>query len=189
MAKPLAAMARTDGVASAARDAAQGTGGPRSVLANPLLDQAPRRLDWVEVVRIGRQESQGRPARFDELAHGWRLVGAQIIQQHDIPGPESRRQARFTRGAPTPHSVSRASLAVRAAAIAPRPGKSGCGGAPTSREHPLALRRAHRSQRRRWVDPLAPCGAGSYFAHRAAPVGAATTSPRTRRADSRGRSG
>jgi hypothetical protein len=49
-------------------------------------------LDGVEVRRIGRQEEQFCANTADRLANSLSFVATQIVQYHDITGPERRQQ-------------------------------------------------------------------------------------------------
>ena len=64
--KPLTAMMRMENIARGAGHASQCGRRPRGVRANALLDEAPGRLDRIEIMRVGRQIPQGGAALVDQ---------------------------------------------------------------------------------------------------------------------------
>src|SRR6266849_620822 len=93
MTKPLATVMRTNDVACGARDLAQRCGRPGCVFADTFLDQSPRGLDGVQVVRIRRQKSHGRAPRLNELSDGRRFVCVEVVEQDNVSATEPWRQA------------------------------------------------------------------------------------------------
>jgi len=93
MPKPLTTVTWTNDVAGRARDAAQRAGGARPVLSNALLNESPRRFDRVVVMRVRRQKSDGRAAPLNELSDRRRLVGVEVVEQHNVPAAEPWRQS------------------------------------------------------------------------------------------------
>src|ERR1700720_4597701 len=93
MPKPLTTVTWTNDVAGRARDAAQRAGGARPVFSNALLDESPRRFDRVVVVRVRRQKAEGGPPRLNPLSDRRRLVGVEVVEQHDVPAAEPWRQS------------------------------------------------------------------------------------------------
>src|SRR5581483_3610550 len=93
MAKPLSTMMRTNDVACGARDLPQGAGGSRRMCADALLDQPPRWLDGVEIMRIRREESHRGAARLNQVSDGRRFVRVEVVEQHDVAATQPRRQA------------------------------------------------------------------------------------------------
>ncbi len=57
-----------------------------------LLEFAPGLFDGVEVRRVGRQVEQRSPAGLDPLAYAVDLVGAEIVHDEDMAGPQLRAQ-------------------------------------------------------------------------------------------------
>ena len=58
-----------------------------------LLDQAPRGLYRIQIRGVGGQELQRRAALFDELADAPVFVCPEIVQDDDVPRPQSRGEA------------------------------------------------------------------------------------------------
>ena len=71
-----------------------------------LLDQAPRGLYRIQIRGVGGQELQRRAALFDELADAPVFVCPEIVQDDDVPRPQSRGEA------PATHATKRSALAV-----------------------------------------------------------------------------
>src|SRR2546423_7580483 len=92
MGKPILAVTRSHDPMGALRGAAQRRAGARRHGANPPLHQRPRRLDGVEIVRVGRQEAQRRADAFNQFPHLSRFVRGEIVQDHDIMGAQVPHQ-------------------------------------------------------------------------------------------------
>jgi hypothetical protein len=92
MREPLSAVTGTDDVACALRDAPQGEGGARRVLANVALDERPRGFDGIEVRRVGRQIVHCGAAGTDQASDLGVAVRLQIIEEHDIAASQAWRQ-------------------------------------------------------------------------------------------------
>ena len=84
---------RTNDVTCCARNLPQGSSRAGRVLADTFLDQSPRRLDGIQVVRIRRQKPQGRASRLNELSNGRRLMCVEVVEQHNVSATEPWRQA------------------------------------------------------------------------------------------------
>lgn len=66
---------------------------------NPFLDQRPARLDRVEVGRVRGQEAHGRPGLFNQGPDSGGLMRRQVIEDHDVVGPQDGDQPVFDPGA------------------------------------------------------------------------------------------
>ncbi len=62
--------------------------GARRGLSQQGLELGERLLDGVQVRRVGRQGEEAGTDSPDRLAHAGRLVGCQVVQDHDIAGRE-----------------------------------------------------------------------------------------------------
>ena len=58
-----------------------------------LLDQAPRGLDRIQIRRIGGQKAHRCTALFDEPAGSPIFVRSEIVEDHDVPGPQFRGES------------------------------------------------------------------------------------------------
>src|SRR5687768_7957258 len=88
MGKPVLTMSRSYDASGALRGSSQCHRGTGSHRANALFDQSPGGFDGIEVVGVGRQETQRGPRLFDQLADLRRFVSGQIVHHHDIPGAQ-----------------------------------------------------------------------------------------------------
>jgi hypothetical protein len=66
--------------------------------AQQLLDLGEGLLDGIEVRGIGRQEEELTPGGFDEGLGAGTLVHREIVQDHDLPGPQARHQHPLHKG-------------------------------------------------------------------------------------------
>lgn len=82
-------MSRANDTACVLRCAAQGGTRAGRDLADTFLHQRPARLNRIEVVRVGRQESQDRTRALDQLAHLPRFVCRQVVHDHDITATQT----------------------------------------------------------------------------------------------------
>jgi hypothetical protein len=60
--------------------------------AHALLDQGPRGFDGIEVMRVRRQEADGRARLLDQGADASRLVRGQIVEHDDVSATEARHE-------------------------------------------------------------------------------------------------
>ena len=88
MGEPVVTMSRPYHVTRALRGPSQGDRGARGHGANALLDQRPRGFDRIEVVRVRRQEPEGRARVFNQVAHLPGLMRRQVVHEDDIPGAQ-----------------------------------------------------------------------------------------------------
>ena len=68
-------------------------------LSQQSLELGEHLLDRVEVGRVFRQEHEARPDGSDGLSHRLSLVGAEIVEDHDVARLEGRREELFDIGA------------------------------------------------------------------------------------------
>jgi hypothetical protein len=76
----------------ALRRASKRRTGPWRDRADALLDQGPRGLDGIEVVRIRRQKSQRGSRLFDQGLDRRRFVSGEVVQDHDVAAPQLPHQ-------------------------------------------------------------------------------------------------
>ena len=67
-------------------------------VAHPVLDLGEGLLDRIEVWRVRRQESQPCTGLTDCPADGLPLVAAEVVEDHEVTGPERRHQELFDPG-------------------------------------------------------------------------------------------
>jgi hypothetical protein len=92
MGEPVATMPWTDDVSRALRRASKRRPGPRRDGAYAFLDQRPRGLDGIEVVRVRREKPERRPGILDQVPHGRCFVRGEIVQDHDVTAPQMSHQ-------------------------------------------------------------------------------------------------
>jgi hypothetical protein len=78
-------------------------------LAQDCLELGEELLDRVEVWRIGRQAEQPGAACLDGRAHACDVVRAEIVQDHDVAGPQRRCEHLLDIGA-EPFAVDRSTM-------------------------------------------------------------------------------
>src|SRR4051794_21236739 len=61
--------------------------------SEPMLQEAPARLNGTEVGRIRWQEQQARLGAFDQPADFGRVVGTQVVEYDDVARVEARDQS------------------------------------------------------------------------------------------------
>src|SRR2546422_2434013 len=90
---PVFAVFGTDYAPRMAGRGAQRRGGSGCNRADPLLDQGPRRFDWIEIVRVGRQKLECRAALFDQVADASVLMRPQVVHDDDVAHAQFGHQA------------------------------------------------------------------------------------------------
>src|SRR5512138_1940221 len=93
MGAPVLTMPRAYHASCTLRGGSQGSAGAWRDGANALLDQSPRGFDRIEVVRVRRQEADGRARLLDQEADASRLVRGQIVEHDDVATSESRHES------------------------------------------------------------------------------------------------
>lgn len=83
-----------DGVERRADGGFQGRAGVRPGAAEHGLELAEGLLDQGEVGRGGRQEEEPTARALDERPHRVALVGAEVVEHHDLAGAQGRHQHR-----------------------------------------------------------------------------------------------
>lgn len=64
----------------------------RAGRTEPRLELGEGHLDWIEVGAVGRQEAEPGPDAFDRGLDGRLLVQREVVEHHDITGPQRRRE-------------------------------------------------------------------------------------------------
>jgi hypothetical protein len=113
-------MIRRDDVARGARDTPKGTRGTRRIFANAFLHQRPRRLDGVEVMRVGRQVPQRRTALFVSRRDG----RCDDVSEANRPSPSPAAIAGWRASGPSLGSRA-ADTRARGPCVRPRHGLRG----------------------------------------------------------------
>src|SRR5919109_3255760 len=93
MGAPVLTMPRAYDASGTLRGGSQGNAGAWRDRTNALLDQCPRGFDGIEVVRVRRQEADGRAGLLDQGADLSRLVRGQIVEHDDVSATEPRHES------------------------------------------------------------------------------------------------
>ena len=67
-------------------------------IAHPVFDLGEGLLDGIEVRRVRRKVPEPCASGADHLSNGGGLVGAEVIHDHDVAGPEDRYELLFDPG-------------------------------------------------------------------------------------------
>jgi hypothetical protein len=92
--KPSRRILRSNGREGQTDGLLQGVVGAGAQAAQERLELGEGLLDRRAVRGIRRQEEQVAAPRREGLANAGRFMGAQLVQHHDLPGPQPRRQFR-----------------------------------------------------------------------------------------------
>ena len=88
MCEILATVIRRDRVSGRAGDSAQSGSCAWRAITDATFDETPRRLDWIEVVRVRRQPfDRGAPLLNEELDLR-RFMRGEVIEDHDVASPQ-----------------------------------------------------------------------------------------------------
>src|SRR5271166_6315182 len=86
--EPCGSVFRSNGFYRCSDGLVQGFGGPGFGSTQALLELGPGFLDGIKVRRVRRQIQQLRAAGFNQLADSGYLVGAEVIQDQHVAGPQ-----------------------------------------------------------------------------------------------------
>jgi hypothetical protein len=70
----------------------------RARLSQQSFELSEGLLDRIEVGRVFRQEDEARPDTADRSSHGLRLVGAEVVEDHDVTRLKRRDEELFDIG-------------------------------------------------------------------------------------------